>query len=182
MVMNVSQDGGGLVAIYGGNMVMIVVSLMMSGGVVGVGMVFCSGYKGGIRMEVADDGGGQQKYNLEIFQRSGLSDCKPACSPMSPSQLLTIDDSPSLSDPTMYRQTVGALQYATLSCTDIAFAVNQVCRFMHAPTENHWSAVKCILSYLKGTTDLGLFIRHQSGTQLQAFTDALWRVSTSSPV
>ena len=59
MVMNVSQDGGGLVAIYGGNMVMIIVSLMMSGGVVGVGMVFCSGYKGGIRMEVADDGGGQ---------------------------------------------------------------------------------------------------------------------------
>ena len=25
----------------------------------GVGMVFCSGYKGGVGMEVADDGGGQ---------------------------------------------------------------------------------------------------------------------------
>ena len=59
MVINVSKDGGGLVVIFGSNMVMIVVGLMVSGGVVGVGIVFCSGYKGGIRIEVADDGGGQ---------------------------------------------------------------------------------------------------------------------------
>ena len=48
MVINVSKDGGGLVVIFGSNMVMIVVGLMVSGGVVGVGIVFCSGYKGGI--------------------------------------------------------------------------------------------------------------------------------------
>ena len=124
----------------------------------------------------------QRKYILEILQRSGLSDCKPAASPMSPSHILNIDDSPALSDPTMYRQTVGALKYATLSRPDIAFAVNRVCQFMHAPTENHWSAVKRILRYLKGTTDLGLLIRHQSGKQLQAFTDVVWQDSTASPV
>lgn len=49
---------------------------------------------------------------------------------------------------------------------------------MHAPTENHWSVVKRILCYLEGTTDLGLLNRHQSGKQLQAFTDALWQDST----
>ncbi|KAJ9552900.1 hypothetical protein OSB04_016945 [Centaurea solstitialis] len=47
-----------------------------------------------------------------------------------------------LDDHSRYRQTVGTLQYATLSRPDIAFVVNRVCQFMHAPTENHWSAVK----------------------------------------
>ena len=78
---------------------------------------------------------------------------------------MTTDDSSPLLDPTTYRQTVGALQYVTLSCPDIAFAVNRVCQFMHASTENHWFAVKRIF-YLKGTTDLGLLILHQSSSYL----------------
>ncbi|KAJ0781359.1 putative RNA-directed DNA polymerase [Helianthus annuus] len=117
----------------------------------------------------------QRKYILDILQRAGLSDCKPVNSPMSTSQVLTLDDSPLLSDPTKYRQIVGALQYSTLSRPDIAFAVNKVCQFMHAPTENHWSAVKRILRYLKGTSDLGLLIRHNSSSLLHAFTDAHWQ-------
>nr|GEW05262.1 retrotransposon protein, putative, Ty1-copia subclass [Tanacetum cinerariifolium] len=40
-----------------------------------------------------------------------------------------------------YRQVVGSLQYVTLSRPDIAFAVNKICQYMHASTENHWSAV-----------------------------------------
>ncbi|GJZ73000.1 putative RNA-directed DNA polymerase [Tanacetum coccineum] len=48
---------------------------------------------------------------------------------------------------------VGSLQYVTLSRPDIVFAVNKVCQFMHAPTENHWSAVKRILHYLHGTVE-----------------------------
>lgn len=87
----------------------------------------------------------QQKYILDILQRSSLSNCKPVSSLMSSSHPLTINDSPPLLDRTIYCQTVGALQYATLSRPDIAFVVNRVCQFMHAPMEDHWSAVKRIL-------------------------------------
>ncbi|KAJ0526175.1 putative RNA-directed DNA polymerase [Helianthus annuus] len=93
---------------------------------------------------------------------------------MATSQVLLPDDSPLLDDPSRYRETVGALQYATLSRPDIAFAVNKVCQFMHAPTENHWAAVKRILRYLKGTVNYGLLFRHNTGYQLQAFSDAKW--------
>ncbi|GKB09125.1 retrovirus-related pol polyprotein from transposon TNT 1-94 [Tanacetum coccineum] len=81
----------------------------------------------------------------------------------------------SLDDSTAYRQVVGSLQYVTLSRPDIAFVVNKVCQYMHAPTENHWSAVKRILCYLHGTVEHGMLIRHSSGSTLQAFTDMLWK-------
>lgn len=116
----------------------------------------------------------QRKYIREILHRAGLADCKPLATPMSTSHVLLPDDSPLLADPSRYRQTVGALQYATLSRPDIAFAVNKVCQFMHAPTENHWAGVKRILRYLQGTINLGLWIRHNTGYQLQAFSDSHW--------
>ncbi|KAJ0467191.1 putative RNA-directed DNA polymerase [Helianthus annuus] len=116
----------------------------------------------------------QRKYIGDILQRAGLAECKPISTPMSTSSVLLPDDSSLLADPSRYRQTVGALQYVTLSRPDIAFAVNKVSQFMQAPTENHWAGVKRILRYLKGTLSLGLWIRHTSGYRLQAFTDSHW--------
>ncbi|GJY98127.1 putative RNA-directed DNA polymerase [Tanacetum coccineum] len=57
----------------------------------------------------------------------------------------------------------------------LTFAVNKVCQYMHAPTENHWSAVKRILRYLHGTVKHGMLIRRSSGSTLQAFIDVLWK-------
>jgi len=43
-------------------------------------------------------------------------------------------------------------------CTrpDIAFAVSQVAQFNHQPKPAHWTVVRRILSYLKGTSDFGV--------------------------
>ncbi|CAL9001401.1 unnamed protein product [Prunus brigantina] len=40
---------------------------------------------------------------------------------------------------------------------DIAFSVNLLARYSSAPTSRHWTGVKHILRYLRGTTDMGLF-------------------------
>ncbi|GJR17332.1 putative RNA-directed DNA polymerase [Tanacetum coccineum] len=117
----------------------------------------------------------QKKYILELLQSAGLSNCNPVSSPMVTSSSLSLDDSTAFSNPVKYRQVVGSLQYVTLSRPDIAFAVNKVCQYMHAPTENHWSAVKRILRYLHGTVEHGMLIRRSSGSTLQAFTDVLWK-------
>ncbi|GJV29784.1 putative RNA-directed DNA polymerase [Tanacetum coccineum] len=69
------------------------------------------------------------------------------------SSSLSLDDSNAFSNPVKYRQVMGSLQYVTLSRPDIAFAVNKVCQYMHATTENHWSAVKRNLRYLHGTVE-----------------------------
>ncbi|GJZ06535.1 retrotransposon protein, putative, ty1-copia subclass [Tanacetum coccineum] len=117
----------------------------------------------------------QKKYILELLQSVGLSNCNPVSSFMVTSSSHSLDDSIAFSNPVKYRQVVGSLQYVTLSRSDITFAVNKVCQYMHAPTENHWSAVKWILRYLHGTVEHGMLIRRSSGSTLQAFTDVLWK-------
>ncbi|GJX00615.1 gag/pol polyprotein [Tanacetum coccineum] len=51
---------------------------------------------------------------------------------------------------------------------------------MHAPTKNHWSAVKLILQYLHGTVEHGMLIRRSSGSTLQDFTNVLWKCNPNT--
>nr|GEW60473.1 hypothetical protein [Tanacetum cinerariifolium] len=117
----------------------------------------------------------QKNYILELVQSDGLSNYNLVSSPMVTSSSLSLYDSIAFFNPVKYQQVVGSLQYVTISRPDIAFAVNKVCQYMHASTENHWSAVKRILRYLHGTVKHGMLIRHSSGSSLQAFTDVLWK-------
>ncbi|GKB48074.1 uncharacterized mitochondrial protein-like protein [Tanacetum coccineum] len=88
---------------------------------------------------------------------------------------MSLDESTAFSNRVKYRQVVSSLQYVTLSRPDIAFAVNNVCQYMHASMKNDWSTVKRILHYLHGTVEHGMLIRRSSGFTLQAFTDVLWK-------
>ncbi|XP_068340200.1 secreted RxLR effector protein 161-like [Pyrus communis] len=49
---------------------------------------------------------------------------------------------------------------------DIFFAVNFLARYNNAPTCGHWTGVKDIFRYLKGTTDLGLFYPYRSSNDV----------------
>jgi hypothetical protein len=99
---------------------------------------------------------------------------KPITSPMAASSPLSKYSGVSLTDPTTYRSTVGALQYLSITRPDISFAVNKVSQFMHNPRDTHWSAVKRILRYLKHSITHGLVIRRSSSSQLTAYSDADW--------
>ena len=59
-----------------------------------------------------------------------------------------------------YLSVIGALMYL-INCTrpDIAFAVNLLARHSANPTRRHLTGAKCILRYLNGTKDLGLFLK-----------------------
>ena len=74
---------------------------------------------------------------------------------------LTADDS-SFTDPTLYQSLVSALQYLIITCPNIAHAVSSVIQFLHAPTVDHFLAVKHILHHVKGTLHFGLTFRHST--------------------
>jgi histone deacetylase 1/2 len=118
----------------------------------------------------------QEKYDNDILERVGMTQCKPVTSPLSTSEKLSRHEGSPLGpkDATNYRSVVGALQYLTLTRPDISFAVNKVCQFLHAPTTSHWAAVKRILRYLKQSTKFGLKIGKSPSVLVSAFSDADW--------
>ena len=113
----------------------------------------------------------QSKYILDLLKKTNMVDCKPVLTPAVSGRRLSLLDGDPFPDVSQYRSVVGALQYLTLTRPDIAFAVNQVCQFMHRPTTAHWIAVKRILRYLKSTYSHGLIYRPSSLT-ITAFSDA----------
>jgi hypothetical protein len=62
----------------------------------------------------------------------------------------------------------------TLTRPDIAYAVNQVCLHMHSPCDVHWSLVKRILRYIRGTMSHGIHIHSSPSTAMVAYSDADW--------
>jgi hypothetical protein len=115
----------------------------------------------------------QTKYITELLHKTNMSGAKPSKSPCTSGSKLSRLDGEALTDPTSYRQVVGALQYCTLTRPEIAYSVNQLCQHMHAPSSTHWIAAKRVLRYLQGTTNHGLYYT-KSPLQLNAFCDSDW--------
>ncbi|WMV36884.1 hypothetical protein MTR67_030269 [Solanum verrucosum] len=72
-----------------------------------------------------------------------------------------------------YASTVGSIMYAMV-CThpDIAQSVSLVSRYMTNPGKKHWEAVKWILRYLKGASDVGLTFRKSEGISVLGYVDS----------
>ncbi|XP_038887116.1 secreted RxLR effector protein 161-like [Benincasa hispida] len=88
--------------------------------------------------------------------------------------LLFLSTGTPLFDHFPYRSTVGAVQYLTNIRPDIAFIVNKLSQFLKAPTDVHWSTVKCVLRYLASTLDHGLTIKPDFNFNITAYSDADW--------
>ena len=78
-------------------------------------------------------------------------------------------------DATSYQSMVGSLLYAAIATRpDIAQAVGVVSKFCANPTQNHLTAAKRILRYLKATAYLGLSYKKCADGNLIGYSDADW--------
>jgi hypothetical protein len=105
-----------------------------------------------------------------------MSSCKPASTPLATDQKLSahVGEPLGAEDSTRYRSVVGELQYLTITRLDLAYAVNKVCQYLHAPTTEHWTAVKRILRFIKKTLGYGLAFRKFKIKLSSAFLDVYW--------
>ena len=100
----------------------------------------------------------QARYIQDIVVRYGMGDCAPVYTPAVHGLKLCADDgSGELESNVPYREAVGAVMYAAV-CTrpDIAFIINRLARYVNDPKQTHWSVLKRVFAYLKGTYDRGI--------------------------
>jgi hypothetical protein len=116
----------------------------------------------------------QQRYIRDLLHKTDMKDAKPVTSPMSSSSTLSAFTGDPMEDPSLYRSTVGSLQYLSHTRLDLVFAVNRACQFIHQPPKLHWEAVKRMLRYLKHTITHGLLLQKTHSTSLQAFSNVDW--------
>jgi hypothetical protein len=114
----------------------------------------------------------QKRYIEDVLRRFRMDSANPVSTPIEKCELLGItEESSSTSAP--YREAVGCLMYlAVATRPDIAFAVGYVSRFLEKPKERHWSAVKRIFKYLRGTSALGIRYDALGNAQLETYSDS----------
>lgn len=100
--------------------------------------------------------------------------CNPCTTPIDTKPKLSSVEGRSVSNATEFCSLAGALQYLTITRTNISYAVQQICLFMPAPKEPHLQLLKCVLQYLKGTMSYGLQITKLASTTIVAYSDADW--------
>ncbi|GJV88092.1 ribonuclease H-like domain-containing protein [Tanacetum coccineum] len=66
------------------------------------------------------------------------------------------------------------LHVSYLYAPRLSYAVRHVCLYMHDPRDPHFTALKRILRYVRGTLDYGLQLHVSSTTQLSEYIDVDW--------
>lgn len=79
----------------------------------------------------------QSKYIQDLLLRLRLQHLKSMSASMVSGKQLYLNDSPPFSDPHLYCNTLGLLQYLLHTRPDIVVVVNKLSQFSHAPTINH---------------------------------------------
>ncbi|XP_066324585.1 uncharacterized mitochondrial protein AtMg00810-like [Miscanthus floridulus] len=115
----------------------------------------------------------QQRYAEDILECVGMTNCKLATTPIDAKGKLSADG-PVIDDAKTYRSLARALQYLTVTCPNLAFAMQQACLHMHDPRAPHLTLLKRLLRYVCGTTTMGLYLRGSADLTITAYSDADW--------
>ncbi|KAL5526219.1 hypothetical protein ACEPAG_7558 [Sanghuangporus baumii] len=110
------------------------------------------------------------------LERYNLVNICPAVTPMEKNALKEFDadtSDPPVSPPWPYSALIGELLWiASVVRPDIAFTVNVLSRYNKSPKQIHWEAAKRVLSYLKGTEDLGIIYQASDDANPVGYSDS----------
>lgn len=99
---------------------------------------------------------------------------KTARTPMSTMCKLSKDEAGEAVDLTFYKVMIGSLLYLTASIPDLCYSVGVCARYQTYPHLSHLVAAKCIIKYIKGIIDHGLYYMKQTNPNLVGLCDADW--------
>ena len=128
----------------------------------------------------------QKEYIDRVLERFHMEGGKAISTPLPPYAKLSHDDCPQTDVETAemsripYASAVGSLMYAMVATRpDLAHAVGVVSRYMSNPGKRHWDAVRGILRYLRGTSELSLCYGEQD-MSVRGYVDSYYAGSVDS--
>lgn len=102
-----------------------------------------------------------------------MDEAKPLPTSATSGKILSKRDGDLMAEPSIYRRTIGALQYVTMTRPNITYIVSKLSQFLQNPTNVHRHACKeCFDHYLKGTITHGLYFKSNKQLDLVGFSDA----------
>lgn len=115
----------------------------------------------------------QSGYIREIIHRFGMENSNPVSTPVDLSQKLK-EAIPGNDVKRPYRELIGALNYLSVATRpDISFIVSALSQFNTCHGDQHWTAAKRVLRYLKGTINHGM-VYSKTSHRVTGFVDADW--------
>ena len=119
---------------------------------------------------------GQPVYTNNLLKKFGMQDCKAVCTPVDIStKLVKATSEDECVDQQLYQSAIGSLLYLSVSTRpDITYAVSTLARFSSSPTQQHWTALKRVMRYLKGTTNYGIMYNKKGSQECICYSDADW--------
>jgi hypothetical protein len=123
---------------------------------------------------------GQPGYTQRILKKFNMDEAKPVSTPVDTSVKLTkAEEENETVDQGLYQSAVGSLLYLSMwTRPDITYAVSNVSKFCSKPCKEHWTAVKRIMRYLKGTIDYGLWYDKNTPSECVGYSDSDWAGDT----
>ena len=118
----------------------------------------------------------QSNYIENVLVKFGMENSRPVATPLEPGvPFYKMAEGDTVFDVKTYQQAIGSLTYAAI-CTrpDISAAVGVLSQFMSNPNSVHWTGVKRILRYLRGTANYGLIYDGKTEVELVGYSDADW--------
>ncbi|UYV71423.1 K02A2.6-like, partial [Cordylochernes scorpioides] len=117
----------------------------------------------------------QSHYVQQILQKYGMKNCKEVPTPGSKEINLDNHIEDDNCDQHTYQEALGMLMFLAVNTRpDIAYITSKLSQYSRQPKQMHWTAIKRVMRYLRGTIDLGVkFERGKTGI-LKSYTDASW--------
>ena len=121
---------------------------------------------------------GQPAYTQRVLNKFGMDQAKPVLTPVDASaKLVKTGEDEERGDQVKYQSAVGSLLYLSMwTRPDITYAVSNAAKFCSNPSNNHCTALKSIMRYLKGTIDYGLCYDNSSSRKCVWYSDADWQI------
>ncbi|GAB4832668.1 hypothetical protein Ancab_040282 [Ancistrocladus abbreviatus] len=128
----------------------------------------------GLEILQEPDGGiiTQHKFARDLLRTASSSGI--AVMPLAFNLKLLPDHGEHMTDPLLYRQLIGKLNFLTNTCPYLSFALQYLSQFMKCPQVPHFQALQHTLNYFHGTPDHGLFMSKVSDFSLRAYCDSNW--------